>query len=60
MAMPNWHVAAIKFLNGGRLVSAPVAKRLERLSRKASAKDGAGRGRVRILDLGGQSTCDWG
>lgn len=59
MAMATWHVAAMKFLNGGKLISAPVAKRLARLSRLGSGKDGVGRDRARILDLGGQATCDW-
>ncbi|KAK2014015.1 methyltransferase domain-containing protein [Colletotrichum eremochloae] len=59
MAMPTWHVAAIKMLNGGKLISAPVAKRLGRLSRMAPGRDGVARDRARILDLGGQSACDW-
>lgn len=59
MAIPTWHVAALKFLNGGRLISAPVTKRLARLSHTAPDKDGIARDRARILDLGGQSTCDW-
>ncbi|KAI0137003.1 methyltransferase domain-containing protein [Xylariales sp. AK1849] len=54
MAASNWHVSAIKMLNGGRLFSAPLAKRLARLSRMAGPHD-----RARILDLGGQATCDW-
>ncbi|KAI0012927.1 hypothetical protein F4779DRAFT_507297 [Xylariaceae sp. FL0662B] len=54
MSMANWHVSATKVLNGGRLFSAPIAKRLARLSRIGGAKD-----RARILDLGGQATCDW-
>lgn len=59
MAMPTWHVAAMKMLNGGKLISAPVAKRLGRLSRMAPGRDGVARDRARILDLGGQSACDW-
>ncbi|PHH90971.1 hypothetical protein CDD83_2041 [Cordyceps sp. RAO-2017] len=59
MAMPTWHVAAVKFLNGGRLITAPVTKRLARPSYAVLEEDGAGRGRARVLDLGGQSTCDW-
>ncbi|KAK0392449.1 hypothetical protein NLU13_1944 [Sarocladium strictum] len=55
----TWHVAAIKLLNGGRLISAPVASRLARLSHIPPAKKGAPRERARILDLGGQTTCDW-
>ncbi|CAN8099478.1 unnamed protein product [Discula destructiva] len=55
-AVANWHVAATKMLNGGRLVCAPVHKRLARLSMAPAA---ARSNRLRILDLGGQSTCDW-
>ncbi|KAI0966937.1 methyltransferase domain-containing protein [Xylaria arbuscula] len=54
MATANWHVSAIKSLNNGRLFSAPIAKQLARLSRIGSAHS-----RARILDLGGQATCDW-
>ncbi|KAI1130458.1 methyltransferase domain-containing protein [Nemania abortiva] len=54
MATANWHVSATKALNGGRLFTAPIAKRLARLSRIGGAQD-----RARILDLGGQATCDW-
>lgn len=57
MATANWHVAAHKMLSGGRLVCAPVHKRLARLSLAPGAA--AGPKRLRILDLGGQSTCDW-
>ena len=60
MAAASWHVAALKALNGGRLFSAPVEKRLRRLSmRPGGGWGGAGRERVRVLDLGGQATCDW-
>lgn len=59
MTASAWHVAAMKMLNGGRLISAPVTKRLARLSRMAPGKDGMTRDRARILDLGGQATCDW-
>lgn len=59
MAMPTWHVAAMRFLNGGCLITAPVTKRLARLSQLKPAGGGFTRDRARILDLGGQSTCDW-
>ncbi|KAL2263430.1 hypothetical protein VTK26DRAFT_6813 [Humicola hyalothermophila] len=59
MSMPTWHVAATKLLNGGRLISAPVAKRLARQSCMAPGPDGVSRDRARILDLAGQGTCDW-
>ena len=59
MNLSSWHVAATKQLNGGRLISAPVAKRLARLSRMAPGPNGVPRDRARILDLGGQGACDW-
>lgn len=59
MSMATWQVAAIKLLNGGRLISAPVAKRLARQSCMAPGPDGVSRDRTRILDLAGQGTCDW-
>jgi SAM-dependent methyltransferase len=59
MKSANWNVQAIKLLNGGRLIAAPVAKRLARLSSMGPKLDGTPRDRARILDLGGQATCDW-
>ncbi|ROW11005.1 hypothetical protein VMCG_01131 [Cytospora schulzeri] len=58
MCTANWHVAALKMLNGGKLVCAPVHKRLARLSMAPQSR-GGGRNRLRILDLGGQAACDW-
>lgn len=59
MAASTWHVAAMRFLNGGRLINAPVTKRLARLSQLKPGKEGMIRERTRVLDLGGLSTCDW-
>ena len=59
MASATWNVMAIKLLNGGRLIAAPVAKRLARLSSMGPKLNGTPRDRARILDLGGQATCDW-
>lgn len=60
MALPTWHVAALKLLNGGRLIAAPVHKRLARQSVMATGPNGEmARDRARILDLGGHATCDW-
>lgn len=58
MNMSTWHVAATRLLNGGRLIAAPVHKRLARMSTHGSVSGGR-RERARILDLGGQSTGDW-
>lgn len=56
LAAASWNVMASKLLNGGRLIAAPVAKKL-----MGSTASGAPshRDRARILDLGGQPTCDW-
>ncbi|CAK7210747.1 hypothetical protein SCUCBS95973_000893 [Sporothrix curviconia] len=59
MALTTWHVAAQRLLSGGRLILAPVHKRLARVSRMATGPNGVCRDRARILDLGGQATCDW-
>ncbi|KAK7738974.1 hypothetical protein SLS62_011331, partial [Diatrype stigma] len=59
MALATWHVGALKALNGGRLFSAPIDKRLRRLSMRPSGTSSGGKDRARILDLGGQATCDW-
>lgn len=59
MQLSTWQVAATKLLNGGRLISAPVGKRLARQSYMAVSPDGLSRDRARILDLGGQGACDW-
>ena len=59
MHLSTWQVAATKQLNGGRLISAPVGKRLARQSYMAVSPDGLSRDRARILDLGGQGACDW-
>ncbi|KAL3427602.1 methyltransferase domain-containing protein [Phlyctema vagabunda] len=59
MSAASWNVMAIKLLNGGRLIAAPVAKRLARLSSMGPKFDGTPRDRARILDLGGQAACDW-
>ncbi|RYP46704.1 hypothetical protein DL768_007137 [Monosporascus sp. mg162] len=59
MAAAAWHVGTLKALNGGRLFSAPVEKRLRRLSMRPVCNGSGGGDRARILDLGGQATCDW-
>jgi SAM-dependent methyltransferase len=56
MRAATWNVLAAKMMNGGRLIAAPVAKRLARLSKMSPNANGT---RARILDLGGQATCDW-
>ena len=56
MAVSLWHVAAMKMLNGGKLIMAPVGRKLMRLSMRAGVDP---KNKPRILDLGGQAVCDW-
>ncbi|RAO73837.1 uncharacterized protein BHQ10_009849 [Talaromyces amestolkiae] len=56
-----WAVDAMRFLNGGRLLSRPATKRLSialKQMAKPSPQPGPKR-RLRVLDLGGQATCGW-
>jgi SAM-dependent methyltransferase len=59
MKHATWNVMASRLLNGGRLIAAPAAKKLSRLSSMGPKLYGASPDRARILDLGGQATCDW-
>jgi SAM-dependent methyltransferase len=61
MAASLWAVSAARMLAGGRLVRAPAAAaRLARVSHMAPGPDSTPpRDRARILDLGGQASCDW-
>jgi hypothetical protein len=56
-----WAVDAMRFLNGGRLLSRPATKRLSiALKQMASPQPQPGPNRrLRVLDLGGQATCGW-
>lgn len=69
---PMWAMDAMRFLNGGRLLSKPATRRitsaLKRQGRaarlqKMQPQPGSGRSsvkpRIRVLDLGGQATCGW-
>ncbi|GAM44049.1 hypothetical protein TCE0_060r19360 [Talaromyces pinophilus] len=57
-----WAVDAMRFLNGGRLLSRPAAKRLstalKQMAKPQQLQPGPKR-RLRVLDLGGQATCGW-
>ncbi|KAI2129734.1 hypothetical protein LOZ29_005972 [Ophidiomyces ophidiicola] len=54
----TWAIEALKFLNGGPLVPSPAAKRLSKAPPIIQAKE-SGKSRVRVLDLGGQTACEW-
>ncbi|EED13653.1 conserved hypothetical protein [Talaromyces stipitatus ATCC 10500] len=57
-----WAVDASRFLNGGRLISRPAAKRLSTILKQMDNPQLgtiAPKRRLRVLDLGGQATCGW-
>ena len=53
-----WIIEASKYLYGGRLLNSPIVDVL-RAAPSLTTKIGIKSERVRVLDLGGQSRCDW-
>ncbi|PWY89076.1 p450-domain-containing protein [Aspergillus heteromorphus CBS 117.55] len=53
---PMWAMDALKYLNGGSLIVSPALKRLSGAShsRKVPPRQ------LRVLDLGGHASCEWG
>ena len=56
---PMWIIDALKFLNGGELLNSPASKILVGILPPLPGTDGTTSRRARILDLGGQPSCDW-
>ncbi|KAM5451153.1 hypothetical protein MaudCBS49596_003857 [Microsporum audouinii] len=54
-----WVIDALKFINGGRLIPSPAAKRLARASLPLGNQQDSVKRRIRVLDLGGQASCEW-
>ena len=55
----SWVVDAIKYMNGGRLLTNPAMKRLAKAPLPLTDPMCRGQHRLRVLDLGGQASCDW-
>jgi SAM-dependent methyltransferase len=56
----TWVVDALKFLNGNRLLACPEAsQRLDRAALPLTDPKCLGSKRFRVLDLGGNTSCDW-
>ena len=56
----SWIVEALKYLNGNRLLTCPSAsRRLDRAALPLTDPKCIGSKRFRILDLGGNTSCDW-
>lgn len=54
-----WAMDALRYLNGGSLISSPASKRLSKATAALGSPQSAGKRRIRVLDLGGQSDCEW-
>lgn len=55
---PMWAMESLRALNGGKLLTSPAEKRIARTNKLAKTQDGPRRS-IRILDLGGHSSCEW-
>ncbi|KAF7589706.1 hypothetical protein BBP40_003953 [Aspergillus hancockii] len=55
---PMWAMDALKYLNGGHLITSPALKNLRRT--KSSKKPQNSKTRpIRVMDLGGHASCEW-
>ncbi|KAK2882717.1 hypothetical protein FQN49_000079 [Arthroderma sp. PD_2] len=54
-----WVIDALKFINGGHLIPSPAAKRLAKATLPLGSPQCSGKRRIRVLDLGGQASCEW-
>lgn len=56
---PMWAMDALRYLNGGHLITSPALKKLNK-SRSPSKNPQSPRSpRLRVLDLGGHASCEW-
>ncbi|KAJ5937581.1 Methyltransferase type 11 [Penicillium verhagenii] len=55
---PMWAMESLRNLNGGKLLTSPAEKSIARTNKTSKSQDGPKRS-MRILDLGGQSSCEW-
>ncbi|KAE8384363.1 cytochrome P450-domain-containing protein [Aspergillus alliaceus] len=56
---PMWAMDALRYLNGGHLITSPALKKLNK-SRSPSKNPQSSRSpRIRVLDLGGHASCEW-
>lgn len=59
LCQPMWAIDAMRCLNGGKLLTSPAAKQVNRSRRVSKSPDGQKRRAIRILDLGGHASCEW-
>ncbi|KAJ5592049.1 Methyltransferase type 11 [Penicillium hispanicum] len=59
LCQPMWAMDALRWLNGGKLLTSPAAKRIARTRKQSNSHYGLQQRTVRILDLGGHASCEW-
>lgn len=59
LCRPMWAMDALRYLNGGKLLTSPAEKRLVRARKQQRAPEGPRQRSIRILDLGGHASCEW-
>ncbi|KAN0067872.1 hypothetical protein V8E54_014119 [Elaphomyces granulatus] len=59
LSQSMWAMDALRYLNGGSLLSSPASKRLSAAVQPLGSPESAGKRRIRVLDLGGQAACGW-
>lgn len=59
LQQPIWAVDALRFLNAGHLITNPASRRLCKSACGSKNTHSARKRRVRVLDLGGQASCEW-
>lgn len=52
-----WAMDSLRYLNGGRLLVSPASRRISKAAAPSHKKNNR---RVRVLDLGGHASCEWG
>ncbi|KAJ5475332.1 hypothetical protein N7539_008398 [Penicillium diatomitis] len=60
LCQPMWAMDALRCLNGGQLLTSPVEKRARRVRKTPHGQPRPNLRPVRILDLGGHASCEWG
>lgn len=59
LCRPMWAMDALRYLNGGKLLTSPVERKLVRMRKQAHATEGLRQRPIRVLDLGGHASCEW-
>ncbi|KAJ5641336.1 Methyltransferase type 11 [Penicillium lividum] len=54
---PMWAMESLRSLNGGKLLTSPAEKHIARTNKIKHTQEQ--KRKIRILDLGGQSSCEW-